>query len=330
MRVKLWVKAAAAIWLVVLLLTLPLLSACGGEETTPTTTTPTTTPTVTEEISEFDIVQDAVDEYLTDKAGHIMASDLHMRIVEDDAPYIVSIRSDENHAAGHIPGAVNIKFSELTTLPEDEEILLYCDSGQVASFGAVVLGVLDYDVQNLKHGISGWTADPNVATVRFNPENHQFDYQVETAANEGATYGYPELDNTTSSDEDAIIEAAVATVSPKFILATDLNMKVAEDEDMTILDIRSAGYYVAGHIPGAINFGIGSLVDNLNKLDPDAPVYVYCDTGHWAAHAAALLQMLGYDVYSLKFGICSWSPDETINNGLCFDVASVQGYEVEK
>jgi rhodanese-related sulfurtransferase len=253
-----------------------------------------------------------------------------MRIAEDDAPYIVSIRSAENHAAGHIPNVINIAFGDLATLPQDEEILLYCDSGQVASFGAVVLGMLGYDVQNLKHGISGWTSDPNVATLRFDPEKHQSDFQTETTANEGATYDYPELDNTTSTDSDAIIKAAAATVSSNFIVATDLNMKIAEKEDMTILDIRKAEYYAAGHIPGAINFGINNLVDNLNKLNPDAPVYVYCDTGHWAAQATALLQMLGYDAYSLKFGICSWSPDETINNNLCFDVANVQDYDVEK
>jgi rhodanese-related sulfurtransferase len=212
----------------------------------------------------------------------------------------------------------------------DEDILLYCDSGQVASFGAVVIGVLGYDVQNLKHGISGWTSNPAVATLQFNPEKAQSNFQTETTANDGSTYSYPELDNTTSTNADAIVAAAVATVSPKFILATDLNIKIAEDEDMTIWDIRKAEYYAAGHIPGAINFGLSSLIDNLNKLNPDNPVYVYCDTGHWAAEAAALLQILGYDAYSLKFGICSWSPDETINNGLCYNAADIQDYDVEK
>jgi rhodanese-related sulfurtransferase len=253
-----------------------------------------------------------------------------MMIVEGDAPYIVSTQSAENFAKGHIPGAVNIAFGELNTLPKDKEILIYCDSGQVAAFGAVVLGVLGYDVNNLKHGIAGWTSDPSIAGAQFNPEKHQSDFQTETTANEGTTYDYPEIENTTSSDANAIIEAAVATISAKFILATDLNMKIAEDEDMTILDIRKAEYYAAGHVPGAINFGISGLVDNLNKLDPDAPVYVYCDTGHWAAEATALLQMLGYDAYSLKYGICSWSPDETVNNNLCYDPASVPNYELEE
>ena len=335
MRTGLWSRVATIIMLLALLVALPLLSACGGGEApAPAPTAPPSTPTtptapVTEK-AEFDVVKDAVADYLTHMAPHIMASDLHMKIVEGDAPYIVSIRSAENHAAGHIPGAVNIKFGELTTLPKDEEILLYCDSGQVASFEAVVIGVLGYDVQNLKHGISGWTADPNVATLRFNPEKHQFDYQVETTANEGGTYDYPELKNTASTDADAIIEAAVATVSPKFILATDLNMKIAEGEDMTILSIRKAEYYAKAHILGAINFSLSSLVSDLSKIDPNAPVYVYCDTGHWSAEAVALLQILGYDAYSLKFGICSWSSDVAINNNFCFDASAVQGYEVEK
>ena len=330
MRVRFWSSLTTIIILLTLLVVMPLLSACGGgEEPAPTTPAPTT-PAPAPAEAEFDVVKDAVAAYLTHMAPHIKASDLHMKIVEGDAPYIVSIRSAENHAAGYIPGAVNIKFDELTTLPEDEDILLYCDSGQVAAFGSVVIGVLGYDVQNLKHGISGWTADPDVATLQFNPEKAQSDFQTETTASDGATYGYPEIDNTTSTDSDAIIEAAVATVSPKFILATDLNMKIAEDEGMTIWDIRKAEYYAGGHVPGAINFGLSSLIDNLNKLDSGNPVYVYCDTGHWAAEAGALLQMLGYDAYSLKFGICSWSPDEAINNGLCYDATSIQGYDVEK
>jgi len=334
MRLKLWTSLGTIIILLALLLSMPMLTACGGEEEPAPAPAPAPAPepepTPAPAAAEFDITKDAVADYLTHMAQHVKASDIQMRIAEGDAPYIVSIRSAENHAAGHIPGATNIAFGELTTLPKDKEILLYCDSGQVAAFGSVVLGVLGYDVENLKHGISGWTSDPSVATLQFNPEKAQSDFKTETTANNGGTYDYPEIDNSTSTDAAAIIAAAAAKVSPKFILATDLNMKIAEDEDMTIVDIRKAEYYAAGHIPGAINFGISSLVDNLNKLNPEAPVYVYCDTGHWAAEAVALLEMLGYDAYSLKFGICSWSPDEAINNGLCYNAASIQSFEIEK
>jgi rhodanese-related sulfurtransferase len=107
-------------------------------------------------------------------------------------------------------------------------------------------------------------------------------------------------------------------------------MKIAEGEDMTIIDLRAAENYAAGHVPGAINMGLAALVDNLSKINPDAPVYLYCYTGHTAAQGTALLQMLGYDAYSLKFGMCGWSSDPAINAGKCFNPDSVQGYATEK
>lgn len=328
MRTRLWPNAVATIVLVVMLVTLPLFSACGGGETAPTIPT---TPAEVEETAEFDIVRDAVAAYLADKAGNMNASDLNMMIAEDDAPYIVSLRSAEDYAKGHIPGAVNIKFSELNTLPEDEEILVYCYTGQSASMAAATMGVLGYDVQNLLHGMSSWSTDSNVYVSRFNPETSQGDYAVETTANTATeTYDFLELDNTTSSDADEIIEAAAKTVSPKYITAADLNMKIAEGEDITIVSVRSAEHYAAGHIPGAINIGLSSLAENLDKLDPDAPVYVYCYTGHSAAQATALLNMLGYDAYSLKFGMCGWTSDESVNMGKCFDATTAHGYEAEK
>jgi len=331
---KLWIKVIAVISLLLLLAAVPLLSACGPgapEEDEVVTEEEEEEVVTEEEVLEFDVVQDAVAGYLTDRAGNMKAADLYMMIAEDDAPYIVSIRSAADYAAGHIPGAVNIAFGDLATLPEDEDILVYCYTGQSASMAAAVLGVLDCDVQNLLHGMSAWSTDPAVFKTQFDPEKDQSDFAIETEINEATeTYDFPELDNTTSSDTDEIIEAAVAAVSPKYITATDLNMKVAEGEDMTIISCRSAEHYAAGHIPGAINIGLGDLAENLDNIDSDSPVYVYCYTGHSAAQAVALLNMLGYDAYSLKFGMCSWSSDEAVNLGKCFDATAVVGYQVEQ
>jgi len=332
MRSRLWITLGGVIILLASLLSMPLLSACGGGgETTTATTSPTTSPTTTvAEVVEFDVVKGAVADYLPNKAGNMQASDLHLAIAEGDAPYIVSLRSAADYAKGHIPGAVNISFGDLTTLPMGEEILVYCYTGQTASFAAAVLGILGYDVQNLRNGMSSWSNDPAVYVTRFNPETDQGSFSTETTVNAGGSYGMPVLDNTTSSNTADIILAAAKTVSPKYITAADLNMKIAEGEEMTIISIRSAELYAGGHIPGAINIAIGSLVDNLDKLNPDAPVYVYCWTGHSAAQATALLQMLGYDAYSLKFGMCGWSDDPAINAGACFDPASAAGYTTEQ
>lgn len=332
MRSKLWQLFGSVIILLALLLAIPMLSACGGDEEPTTTPTASPTPTATApapEKAEFDVVKAAVANYLASPTPNIKAADLNIRIAEGDAPYIVSLRKAEDYAKGHIPGAVNMGFGDLTTLPKDEEILVYCYTGQSASFGAAVLGVLDYDVSNLLHGMSSWSDDPAVFVSRFDPATGQGDYNTETTANPGGSHGMPVLENTASSNEADVVLAAAKTVSPKYITAADLNMKIAEGEDMTIISCRSGDHYAAGHIPGAVNIGLTALVDNLSKIDPDAPVYVYCYTGHSAAQAVALLQMLGYDAYSVKFGMCGWSSDPAINAGKCFNPDSAAGYATE-
>jgi rhodanese-related sulfurtransferase len=333
MRLKLWTSLSTLLILISLLLAIPLLSSCGGEEPVPEpapTEAPVPAGEEVVEAAEFDAVKTAVAAYLGNIAPNIKASDLKIAIAEGDAPYIVSLRKAEDYAKGHIPGAVNMGFGDLTTLSKDKEILVYCYTGQSASFAAAMLGTLGYDVTNLLHGMSSWSNDPAVYVSRFDPAKSQGDFKTETTAATPGSYEMPVLENTASNMADDIVLAAAKTVSPKYITATDLNMKIAEGEDMTIISCRSADDYTKGHVPGAINIGLGALADNLDKINPDAPVYSYCYTGHSASQATSLLQMLGYDAYSLKFGMCGWSSDPAINAGKCFNPDSVQGYGTEK
>lgn len=328
MRLKFWITLGSIVILLASLLSMPILTACGGGEETatqPTTTSPTTTVV---EKSEFDVVKDAVATYLASPAGNINAEDLKLDIAEGNAPYIVSLRSAEDYAKGHIPGAVNLKFSDLSTLPKDEEIVVYCYTGQSASMATAVLAMLGYDVMNLRHGMSSWSSDPDVYVRRY---SGAAGYETETTPHTGGNYAMPVLNNTTSNDDAEIIKAAALTVTPKFISAADLHMKIAEGEEMTIISVRRADAYAAGHIPGAINIAYGpDIVNSLSQINPDAPVYVYCYTGHTAAQATALLQMLGYDAYSVGYGMCGWSDDPAITMGACFTPDMAMGYATEK
>jgi rhodanese-related sulfurtransferase len=177
--------------------------------------------------------------------------------------------------------------------------------------------------------MSSWSDDPDVYKKRFNPETSQGSNATETTANSGGSYSMPVLENTTSNDDAEIVKAAALTVAPAYISASDLKMKIAEGGDMTIVSVRSAEHYAAGHIPGAINIGMKSIVDNLSQIDPDAPVYVYCYTGHSAAQTTALLQMLGYDAYSISFGMCGWTDDTSVNMDKCFKPDMAMGYDTE-
>jgi len=263
--------------------------------------------------TEFQIVKEAVDDYLANnRQSNIKASALFALLDDDDKkndPYIVDIRSESRYITGHIPGAVWVAWGDITKLGNKKGIVLYCYSGQTASTAKSVLGVLGYDVTNLSHGMCSWTTDSTYLAGCFNSSKVE-NFAFETTANSPAgPYGYPELNNTNSRSPSHILMAAAQSVTSKKIKAVDLKAAIDAGGDMTIIDMRSSTHYNYGHIPGAINIRLSDLVANLSSINPNAPVYVNCYTGHTAGEAVALLNMLGYDAYSLSYGYCSWNPD---------------------
>ena len=79
--------------------------------------------------------------------------------------------------------------------------------------------------------------------------------------------------------------------------------KVRAGEDMLILDIRQADAYAAGHIKGAVNVPWGpAIAKSIDFIPTDKPVMVYCYTGQTANQANALLNFIGADAKSVKFG----------------------------
>lgn len=83
----------------------------------------------------------------------------------------------------------------------------------------------------------------------------------------------------------------------------DFVEKVRAGEDMLILDIRQADAYAAGHIKGAVNVPWGpAIAKSIDFLPTDKPVMVYCYTGQTANQANALLNFIGVNAKSVKFG----------------------------
>jgi len=322
---RLWTSAAFVIALVLLIVSSPLLGACSKEEPTvvmeeiPTTVLPT-------EPAGFDAIHAAVSEYLTSGSSwNIKAEDLFMLLNDDDTdndPFIISVRKPEDYAKGHIPGAVNISFSNiakdgtLNALPRDKRIVVYCYTGHTGSQATAVLGTLGFDVLNLLHGMSSWTKDTEVAPNRFTPEKRG-DFAFETTPNQASeTYAYPTIDKTVRA-------AAQTYTTTKNITSEDLFMLLNDDDtdnDPFVISLRKAEDYAKGHIPSAVNIGFTALAekDTLAKLPPDRPIVVYCYTGHTGSQATALLNILGYDATNLLFGMCSWTKNTEVAPK-CFD-----------
>ena len=96
----------------------------------------------------------------------IEASELATRIGSESAPIVLDVRTADEFAAGHIPGAINVPHAELGErlptlgLPLDAEIVVHCESGRRAGIAETILLESGYTrVRDLDGHMKGWRAE---------------------------------------------------------------------------------------------------------------------------------------------------------------------------
>ena len=87
-------------------------------------------------------------------------------------------------------------------------------------------------------------------------------------------------------------------------------LAAARAKGAVLVDVRSAGEFAAGNIPGAINVPLDELRDRLAEL-PDAPLIVHCQVGQRGHTAARILSQNGLDVRNLDGGYRTWTAGVT-------------------
>jgi len=74
-----------------------------------------------------------------------------------------------------------------------------------------------------------------------------------------------------------------------------------------IIDLRGVAEYNSGHIAGATNVFVGTLLQNLHKVPKDKPVIIHCQGGDRAAIGYSLLVKEGYtNVSNYSPGMNEW------------------------
>ena len=68
-----------------------------------------------------------------------------------------------------------------------------------------------------------------------------------------------------------------------------------DNEDAQIVDVRGAIEYEEGHVKGADHVFVGTLQDNLDKIDKDKQVIIHCQAGDRSTIAYSLLKRNGFD-----------------------------------
>jgi rhodanese-related sulfurtransferase len=282
----------------------------------------------------------------------------------------------DSYYNGHIPGAIKINWRDITQwrnlnrLPKDRQVVVYSNTGGTGAQVTAILNVLGYNAVNLAWGITSWSADKNVAPGRYDKErdtvwNWGGSYRAICPISEPTDiYSLPVVKNSQSSDNFEIIRAAadnyLGSGKPDSMSSPELyNILYFEQRSDTeratyftnplnpgenpyvvpfLLDVRDEETYLNGHLCGCLHVFWKDVfkTENLKLLPPDRQILVYDTNGHYGSEITALLNLLGYDAISLKWGMTSWSlslpgkdvaPDRYLESRDCMGYSVVTGYQ---
>lgn len=87
-----------------------------------------------------------------------------------------------------------------------------------------------------------------------------------------------------------------------------LQQRLADDQDILLVDIRTPAEIAQGAIPDAIQMPMHLIPLRLTELPKDQDVVLYCRSGARSYQACAYLAQQGYDrVLNLRGGIIAWA-----------------------
>ncbi len=85
-------------------------------------------------------------------------------------------------------------------------------------------------------------------------------------------------------------------------------LKLLNDDQIILLDVRPAEEYEASHLPHARSIPVAELEARLAELPADKEIVAYCRGPYcvFADEAVALLRARGYQAYRLEEGVPEW------------------------
>lgn len=102
---------------------------------------------------------------------------------------------------------------------------------------------------------------------------------------------------------------AITGFSQERLTPKAFRKKLAATPDAVVLDVRTPQEINKGYLKGAIfmDFYDSTFKQQVNNLDKDKPVFVYCAIGGRSWDAAQMMVDMGFkNVYDLKGGIIIW------------------------
>jgi len=226
--------------------------------------------------------------------------------------HIVDIRTAETFATGHIQGAKNVAVGNiLAEGAQGKPVLIVCYTGQTACFATSLMRMYGYkNTRALKWGMSGWNANTAGSwngKIGSEPANGHANWSYGSAP-ANLVFTDPVI-NSLKTDGSALLKDRVEQVlAAGFGAATASGTDILDNPGNYFINnfFSATDYSGFGHVDGAYRINPLTLAGNeyLNiDPTPGAKVITYCYTGQTSAVVTAILRVLGYDAYTMTFGM---------------------------
>lgn len=223
--------------------------------------------------------------------------------------FIKAVASDQPEVPAYFPvsASQNLKGSaDLADLPKPVKF----DSGQISNFDGVVIDVrpntefgAGHVPNSINIGLGGqfasWagTLVPVGTPIAIVAETaEQVDESVMRLARVGeeSVKGYILIADH-SGDKNTVEQVAVEQANQNL------------SDRVQFVDVRRPAEHAAGHAAGTINIPLNTLSREIDRLDPDKPTYVICQSGYRSSLGTSILENAGFkQIYNVTGGTKAW------------------------
>ena len=107
-----------------------------------------------------------------------------------------------------------------------------------------------------------------------------------------------------------ILAFLVSCQSPQVEIIDAAQLKALQQSGVEVIDVRTAGEYAAGHLPGVgknIDFFDRNFLEKMKEINEEQPIIIHCKKGGRSSKAAQLLIANGFTkVYDYAGGYSDW------------------------
>lgn len=132
---------------------------------------------------------------------------------------------------------------------------------------------------------------------------------IESAVRALVRVGLDAIAGHVTGGMEAWSEAGLPVARHEVIPSNELQERLATDDSICVLDVRTDQEWAEGHIPDATHIVLPDLPGQIDQIPSSGTIVTFCGGGYRSAIAASLLERAGFTVLDQLGGMAAWNRD---------------------